>query len=284
MAQPLDPDILRHYEVAGERSRLTANAAGRLEFERTRELLGRWLPERPARILDVGGGPGGHAVWLAADGHEVELLDPVALHVEQARAAAAAAPRGFSARVGDARALPVADATVDVVLLLGPLYHLDAAGRAVALAEAARVLRPGGLLAAAAISRYASLLDGLASGSLGEDEFASMVRHALATGEHRNPDPVGRPAWFTTAWFHRPAELRAELAHAGLAVEAVLAVEGPAWLLQDLDRRWNDGTERDRLLEAIRLVEAEDSLLGASAHLLAAARRPGGRPEGCADA
>ena len=73
-------------------------------------------------MLDVGGGPGVYAVWLAGLGYEVALLDPVELHVTQARAAGVA-----RAEVGDARALPFADGSADAVLLLGPLYHLHEA-------------------------------------------------------------------------------------------------------------------------------------------------------------
>jgi hypothetical protein len=43
-----------------------------------------------------------------------------------------------------------------------------------------------------------------------------------------NPEPEARPEWFTTAYFHRPDELKHELKEAGFDVEAVLAVEGPA--------------------------------------------------------
>ena len=103
---------------------------------------------------------------------------------------------------------------------------------------------------AAAISRFASLLDGLRFEWLADEAFAAIVAQDLATGQHRNPDPVGRPEWFTTAWFHRPDELQSELTGAGLQVEAVLAVEGPLWLLGDLDRRWEDDDRRDRLLQA----------------------------------
>src|SRR3954470_12877843 len=117
----------------------------RLEFVRTRELLRARLPPPPARVLDVGGGTGAHAQWLARDGYSAELIDLVPAHVEAARRA------GLNARVGDARSL---DGAHDITLLLGPLYHLPrAADRARALAEAARVTR--GLVAAAAISRFA---------------------------------------------------------------------------------------------------------------------------------
>ena len=129
-------EIAAYYDRGNEEGRL--GDWGRLEFLRTLELLARFLPAPPATILDVGGAAGAYALPLAGDGYEVHLLDPVALHVEQARAAsgARAAPLA-STVVGDARELPFADASVDVVLMLGPLYHLTQAS------DRGRALRRG---------------------------------------------------------------------------------------------------------------------------------------------
>src|SRR5436309_942768 len=82
--------------------------------------------------------------WLAARGYAVHLVDAVPLHVEQARQAGQAQPDHPLAglAVGDARRLDWADAAVDAVLLLGPLYHLTAReDRVQALRESRRVLR-----------------------------------------------------------------------------------------------------------------------------------------------
>jgi hypothetical protein len=134
-----------------------------------------------------------------------------------------------------------------------------------------RWLRPGGVLAAAAISRFASTLDGLLRGYLDEPGFEAIVERDLRDGQHRNP--TGRPEWFTTAYFHLPEELAQEVGEAGLRLHALLAVEGPAWMLADIQQRLADPTRRERLLAAIRRVQTEPSLLGASSHLLAVAHR-----------
>jgi SAM-dependent methyltransferase len=269
-------EIGAYYDRGEEQGRL--GDWGRLEFLRTRELLARFLPRPPATVLDVGGAAGAYALPLAAEGYEVHLVDPVALHVEQARAASAAQPDAplASAVVGDARALPVDDDSVDVVLLLGPLYHLtEAADRTRALREARRALRPGGLLAAAAITRFASTFDGVAQGFLLEPGFEEIVERDLADGQHRNPD--GHARWFTTAYFHRPDELEREVAAAGFEVTALVAVEGGVGAAAEaraLDAWLDDPGRREILLRAIRRVEAEPSLLGASPHLLALATAP----------
>lgn len=260
----LEPTIRDHYTGADERNRL-ATGTGLLEFVRTQHLLARTLPPAPALVLDVGGAAGVHAEPLAAQGYEVHLIDPVPLHVEQARAL----PGLASATLGEARTVEWPDDTADAVLMLGPLYHLtERSARVRALAEARRVLRPRGVVAAAAISRYASTLDGLFRGYLREPDFEAIVERDLAEGQHRNPDDV--PGWFTTAYFHRPDDLAGEAADAGLDEIDVVAVEGPAWMLHDLDR-WLD-QDREILLRAIERVESAPSLLGISPHLLLTAR------------
>ena len=152
MSNPeLAPSVMRFYgETVNEEDRLHCSADGRMELARTQELLRRFLPPAPARVLDVGGGTGVHAEWLVKGGYEVTVVDPVPRHVESASAVCPAV-------VGDARDLQQPDDSFDVVQLLGPLYHLpDPGDRRTALAEAQRVAKPGGLVAAAAINRYAS--------------------------------------------------------------------------------------------------------------------------------
>lgn len=268
-----DADILRHYETVAEAERLS-QGTGPLELARTQELLRRYLPPPPAAVLDVGGGPGVYACWLAQQGYEAHLIDLVPRHVEQALRASRekSGAQLASAAVGDARKLERSDGSVDGVLLLGPLYHLtEREDRIRALREACRVVRRDGVVLAVAISRFASLLDGLVRGYLDDPEYAPIVERDLRDGQHRNL--TEKPAYFTTAFFHHPDELAAEVQEADLQHEATLAIEGPAWLLQNFDAHWNDPLRRERLLKALRALEKEPSLLGASAHLLTVARK-----------
>ncbi len=53
-------EILSYYEGIDEEGRLV-RGAGPLEFARMQELIGRFVPEAPGVVLDVGGGPGRYA-------------------------------------------------------------------------------------------------------------------------------------------------------------------------------------------------------------------------------
>ena len=209
----LSPAVRAYYERGGELDRLAAGH-GRLEFLRTQDVLRRVLPPPPARVLDVGGGTGVHARGLAADGYDVRVVDPVPLHVSHA-----ASIPGVTAVVGDARRLDEPGAAYDAVVLLGPLYHLlDRVERVAALREAARVAVPGGVVAAATISRFAGLYD------------------TLVRGIYADPD-----------------------------------VRRIAWLLANLEE-WL--AEPGVLLDALRSIERDESLLGISSHLLTVATAP----------
>lgn len=260
-----DIPLAEHYGTGYEQDRLGKGTSA-IEFARTKELLQRFLPPPPAAVLDVGGGPGAYATWLADLGYRVHLIDAVALHVEQATKASAGR---FTTALGDARDLPE-DSSWDAVLMLGPLYHLtDRADRIRALQEGKRVLKPGGVLAAAAISRFVSLLDGLVNGWLGDPSFDAIVERDLAEGQHRNP--TNRVEWFTTAYFHHPDELREEVEEVGLTFQAIFGIEGPGWLLQD---KVEQPDVRERVLRVAEAVETEPTLVGASGHLFVVARKP----------
>ncbi len=268
-----DPTIHAYYERWPEETRLKSGVS-QIEALRTRRLIERHAPPPPATVLDIGGAAGAYAIELAEAGYAVHLVDAVPRLVAEACRQSAMLQRPLaSCEIGDARALSFQPAFAEIVLLLGPLYHLTtAADRGRALAEAARVLKPGGVLFAAAISRWASALDGLARDLYAQPGFFNMVERALRDGQHRNPSE--QLVSFTTAYFHHPDELRVEIADAGLVLDGVYGLEGPSWLFSDFEERWADPRRRADMIHVAEALETEPALLGMSPHLLAVARKP----------
>ena len=272
-AGTLDPDIDQHYRERDEGSRLLSGL-GRLELVRIRELLTRFLPKPPAVVLDVGGGTGIHGLWLARQGYEVHLTDAHEPHVEAARAASAQSSDAplATCEVGDARTINHPDTSADAVLLFGPLYHLtEHAERLAALREAHRVLAEGGLLFAIAISRYASTFDGFRHRYFDDPSFEKIAARDRETGQHRNDSR--HPGYFTTAYFHRPEELTAEVEEAGFILVKLIGVQGVARVLSDFDFHWEDAHKREHLLEVVKSMETEPSILGLSNHIMAVAKK-----------
>ena len=268
----LDDDVLRYYNEGLEQDRL-ADPRRSIEFLRTMDILCRHLPPPPAKILDVGGGPGRYALALAAAGYQVTLVDPVPLHAEQARAASAKTDSPLTEITeGDARNLEQwPDQSFDAVLLLGPLYHLvKATDRARAWTEACRVTRHGGRIVAAGVSRYYTGWEMLSKNKLDLPGAEALLERHIKSGQHRNTSQDYGQLW-TTAYLHDPDELAAEAAAAQCRLIALLAVEGPAKLLPDLAERIQHPVGRGQLMRLLERMEHLPTVLGTSEHVLAVA-------------
>lgn len=264
----LDRDILDYYEAAWNEDARLRSGVNELELIRTREIVERYLPDRPLRVADIGGASGIHAEWLLEAGHSVHLIDPVPRHVDEARSRLGDR-EGFTAAVGDGRHLDVPDDSFDAVLLFGPLYHLPGRDDRVACwREASRVVKSDGVVFGAVISRFASLFSGMSEDAIFEPVFRDIVRQDLLDGQHRNPE--GRD-FFTTAYFHLPDEVAPEAEEAGLKVEALLGVEGIAPWIPRLEKSWSDPERRQIIIDAAKAIESESSLLGLGPHLLVVA-------------
>ena len=268
----LDDDVLQYYNEGMEQDRL-ADPRRSIEFLRTMDILGRHLPPPPAKILDVGGGPGRYALALATAGYQVTLVDPVPLHLEQARAASAKADSPLTEITdGDARNLREwPDQSFDAVLLLGPLYHLvKATDRARAWTEACRATRDGGRVIAVGVSRYYTGWEMLSKNKLDLPGAETLLEQHINHGQHRNPSRDYGQLW-TTAYLHDPDELAAEAAAAQCRLIALLAVEGPAKLLQDLAERIQHPVGRGQVMRLLERLEYLPTVLGTSEHVLAIA-------------
>ena len=268
----MDSAFQAHYRSGVEKDRLLKGSSN-LEFYRTKRILSRYLTRRRATVLDIGGGPGRYSFWLAEMGHSVHLVDVLPLHVKQARESQRKTGSPVaSISLGDARELDFEDKFADVVLMFGPLYHLvRKPERLKALSEALRVLKPGGMLFAAAISRFTSALDGSLRGYITDPGFMKIIKQDLKNGQHRNPN--NNPEYFTTAFFHHPNELKTEISQAGFNSARVYAITGFAWLLPKFDQYWRNPQLKTRLVSILEKTELEPSMIGISDHLLAVGKK-----------
>lgn len=254
--------VLSTYADGKEEERLSTSDVGPIEQARMQELIQRFLPKRKSIVYDVGGAAGAYSFWMAANGHEVHLVDVVPLHIEQARRRAGerGSPKLASYTVADGRKTGAPSSVADVILMHGPLYHLtDRVERIKAIREANRILKPGGLLLAVGITRYATLFWGLLAGATFKEGFLDMVREELTTSQHRRP-PGADFGGFRTAFFHDPKELMDEVIEGGFRVRDTLGVIGPAWMAKDFSTNWQVPAHREILMEIARLTEAEPAL------------------------
>lgn len=257
----IDTRIQTYYETLfDESTRLTTRSAqGPLEFLRTQELIRQYV--RRGRLLDIGGGAGAHARALQDDGYDTALIDPVPRHVDAAHAA------GLDARLGDARGLPFATGSFDAALMLGPLYHLrSATDRRRALREAARVIKPGGVLLAAAVSRYVAF----GQISLTRPAPAHMPDDWAALVTDGEPSPSLR---FPAGHFHTAEELHDEVEAAGFEVREVVGVEGPAGAFLETIEETTEELRNAAMLIA-RAASSVPGIRDQSQHLIAIAHLP----------
>ena len=264
-------EIDRFYAGAAEDKRLTFGL-GPLEFERNKELISRYLPAAGAVIIDVGGGPGVYAEWLAELGHTVHLVDPVNKHIQQAQKRAAKLKKPFKAILGEARNLDLPDDSADLVILHGPLYHLQLrADRIKALKEAYRVLKPNGILLGFAINHTVSTITGLLNGMIHEPKFYAMCQSELNTGIH-NP-PANWPGILPEAFFHKPDELKDEVLETGFTNLKIFAVEGMVWLDSKYFESRSDPGKKEAMMALLRSTEENRELLSLSPHLMVCGRK-----------
>ena len=265
-----DPVLEWYGEFYDEQSRLSDHE---LEFVRAKRIIARYLPDDPITIADIGGAAGAYSFWLAGLGHQVSLIDLTPRHIELAQARAQATGVHLNGYFcADARQLPCVDESFDMVLVMGPLYHLQSSDdRQAVLREALRVVKPGHHVVCQVISRWASLVDGFKHGFVMDDYFHQIMDADMRTGCHENPKRVQQ--YFTTAYFHRPNEIMDELLQAGFRGVSLAGVEGFASPF-DARQLMADSARASALLECLDATESVPELLGVSSHIMAIGTKP----------
>jgi S-adenosylmethionine-dependent methyltransferase len=273
--------VERFYDANAEREweRLTFEYEPHrwLEFQVGMQILEKYLPPAPGRVLDVGSGPGRYAIALAKKGYHVTLFDlsGESLALAQRNAAEADVEDRMEGYVlGEASDLGrFADGGFDGVLVMGPLYHLiDEADRLSAVRESLRVLRGGGTV-------VATIINHLGVARAGISEFPDWYNNPIClkiVDSYTNLVPQDEPHAFTEAYFAHPLELRRWYEGAGAETITMAAQEGIAGGLRDECRRLAENRTAWQHFVQIVLATCEDpTILGASDHTLYVGRKPG---------
>jgi len=241
-----------------------------LEFLRCKEIISRYLSQDPMEIADIGGATGIFSYWLAQMNHIVHLLDYTPLHIEQAKENGKNLNLSLASYVcGDARKVPYHDNQFDLVLEMGPLYHLqDKNDRMRCLLEAKRILKSDGVVVCEVISKYVNLFEGFQWNLVDNKRFVEILDENLSTGNH-SPDDT---QYFTTAHFHTPNDIINELEDAGFANISIIPVEGFANIL-NITEYFENESKKELLLKYIRKTENIPELFGVSGHFMAVGKK-----------
>lgn len=273
-------DVKSYYNGMGEREwlRLTNPADGAIEFAVTTHILNSYLPPN-SRVLDIGGGPGRYAIWLAQAGHRVTLADLSAGLLEIARQKIAEAGVGDRLEeVVEANACDLShwpDEQFDAVVCLGPFYHLpDPAERDQAAREIVRVLKAGGRAFVAFMPVQAFLRRTLAL----PDERHHLTQpgwlaQLLDQGLFTNDVP-GR---FNRGFGVRPEQIPPFFQRFGLTTLKLLSTEGISGGSQEAiaGLKATDPVSYQASLDLIIKTAADPAILGMSSHLLYVGQKPG---------
>lgn len=269
--QLISRNIEVFYNKASEETRLE-KGMGVFEFERIKLLIEKYTPSTPSKIIDVGGGTGKYSEWLAKKGHQVHLVEPVPKHLQIAENRANKLKNKFFVQLGESRKLEFPNNFADIIILHGPLYHLQKKeDRGLAINEAKRVLKNNGIILGFAINYTASTLVGLLNGLIHKKTFFEMCNNELTTGIHNPPDDF--PWLLAEGYYHKPEQLKEEFINQGLTFLNTYAVEGMAWLDKDYFANMAKYTKKKTLTELIKITENDSYLLPFSPHMMIAVKK-----------
>ncbi len=238
----------------------------RIEFDITKRYLDEYIVGENLDIFDIGGGPGRYSIYLAEKGHKVTLLDLSKKNIEVAKEKSAERGIILEAYIhGNALELDKYEKTYDVILLMGPLYHLiEEVDRRKVVEDALKLLKPGGIIFASFISNYAPIQDYLKDLYPIEsvDDLLGYLKNGVNDGE----------SGFTTAYFFDYKEAKSLMNSFGLKELAFVGVEN---ILGSKENEINelDEDEYNKWLEIYYQLGQDENLMGTSEHYLYIGRK-----------
>ena len=261
----LSSSIEFFYNKASEEDRLS-KGMGIFEFERIKYLISLYLKDS-LTILDIGGGTGKYSEWLSKLNHDVYMVEPIDKHLKIAKERSEKLKNKFKVIKGESRKLDFPNNFADLVILHGPLYHLQKVeDRILAINEAKRVLKRNGVILGFGINFTASTLVGLLNGLIYKPTFLEMCKSELTLGIHNPPDDF--PWLLAEAFYHTPSELKEEFLKCNLKIDKMFAVEGLIWLDKDYYANMLHSKRRKVLEELLLITENKESLLSFSPHIM----------------
>lgn len=155
-----EKQIKEHYENYDEDRRLIKDNSHRVEFITTTNYLDKYI-SKGDKILEVGAATGRYSFYYSEKGYDVTALELCEKQVEIM--INKSINKNLSTEIVQGNALDLSrfdENTYDVVLCLGPIYHLTAEeDRQKCIEECLRVLNPGGILAVAYINRFSTFVN-----------------------------------------------------------------------------------------------------------------------------
>lgn len=241
------------YRYFRENLRLTRSRAANVEFLTTTRYIERYL-QPGMRILDVGAGTGAYSFYFARKGYAVCALELADRNLELFREQLTPKDRIDLVQGNAVDLSRYGDASFDIVLVFGPLYHLHHPDdRRRCISEAKRVCKPGGKLFFAFISNDMVILT----------EFANDPNYFLS-GAYDKASFALEDFPFV---FHTVAECREMLQQAGVRLLHEVASDGISELLEDKINAMDDESYAQYLRYHFYICEKPE-FLGMSNHLL----------------
>ncbi len=271
--------IKRFYSISAEREweRLTRPFDGRLEFAINKAWIGRFLPPAGSRVLDIGGGPGRYSIWLAEEGYRVTLADlsPDLLEIARGKAKEAGADLEALVEANACDLTEFPEASFDVALCLGPLYHIMFEDeRQAAARELFRVLKPGAVVFTAFLNRLQVLRVAI------DQDIPLFTPYTFDIVKRWHYDGVldfAIPGTFNLAYLFRPQDVPPFMEAAGFKTIDLISSQSIAGDRQkDLAGfAENQPDLYEWVMSELIKMANEPSIIGSGFHLLHIGRKPG---------
>lgn len=256
--------IINYYEIYDEDSRLVKDNAHKIEFITTTHFLNKYI-KKDTKILDLGAGTGRYSFYYAKKGVDITAVDLSPKHISIMKDKAKEYNINLNIFQGDALNLEnIQSETYDVVLCLGPLYHLmSAEERTQCIKECKRVLKPNGILAVAYISRFATFINMIHRNTSNINDIG--LRNILKTGKEFGDS---RDCFYYSTY----KELELIVKDTNLFKLEHIGTDGIGGTLRDVINKFNDD-EFKYWMEYHFETCKDESLIGYSQHGLYIGRK-----------